>query len=74
MMTDQETLWSEVIYDNPTNPNVLEYLRTGLSPGRSYAFSVLGVNFNGQGEHWSDAAAFRACTEPSGVGIPRVTA
>jgi hypothetical protein len=61
-MTDAATRTSRTVYDAPTNRNVRQYLATGLEPGGSYSFSVLGVNFNGAGMKWSDAATFRACT------------
>jgi|TARA_B110001469_G_C9408117_1_gene209145 hypothetical protein len=61
---------SLIVYDHPTNANVKEYLATGLTAGASYSFSVLGINFNGAGEVWSDAASFESCTTPVAVGIP----
>jgi len=69
-MTDDQTLVSSIVYDHPTNANVKEYLATGLTAGESYSFSVLGINFNGAGEVWSDAASFESCTAPVDVGIP----
>jgi hypothetical protein len=73
-MTDTETLGSSIVYDNPTNVNVQDFIVQGLTPGRAYSFEVLGVNFNGAGLVWSDPATFQACTAPSAVGIPTVAA
>lgn len=72
-MTDAATQETKVIYDNPSNQNVLEFLADGLTPGGTYSFSVLGVNFNGEGALWSPDATFRACTAPSGVAVPALT-
>jgi len=49
-LTDQVTEERTIIYENPTNPNVLEFLATSLVKGRSYGFEVLAINFNGAGE------------------------
>jgi hypothetical protein len=69
-LTDQVTEARTIIYDNPTNPNVLEFLASGLVKGRSYGFEVLAINFNGASEIWSDVASFRACTVPVNVPLP----
>jgi hypothetical protein len=66
-------LSTTVLYDAPTNPQVLQYLATGLTPGTSYSFAVLGYNFNGAGGTWSPDASFRACSAPSLVPLPSVT-
>lgn len=68
-MTDKET----IVYDQPANPNVKEYVAAGLKPGASYTFSVVGYNYNGAGLTWSPAASFKSCTIPKGVPIPLVT-
>jgi hypothetical protein len=73
LLTDQATEERTVIYDAPTNPNVFEFLATGLVKGRSYGYEVLAINFNGAGEEWSDVASFRTCTVPVEVPIPGVT-
>lgn len=72
-MVEMASQVSRVVYDNAVNANVLEYVVSGLTPGASYSFSVLGYNFNGAGELWSPEAAFLACSAPSGVPVPRVT-
>lgn len=72
-LTDQVTEERTIIYDAPTNPNVLEFLATGLVKGRSYGFEVLAINFNGAGEAWSAVASFRTCTVPVNVFLPDVT-
>jgi hypothetical protein len=73
-VTDVETQLERVIYDAPDNRDLLEHSAVGLTPGASYAFSALAVNFNGAGEAWSEAAVFRACSAPVDVGLPTVTA
>lgn len=73
LMTDTVTEVNTTEYDNPTNEDHREKHVTGLVPGRRYEFRILGYNFNGAGEQWSDAVTFRSCTVPVDVPIPTVT-
>lgn len=52
---------------------MLQKLVTGLTPGASYSFQVLGYNFNGAGQTWSQAASYTSCVVPSGVPVPNLT-
>jgi hypothetical protein len=38
-----------MIYDGHNNPNLVVFNKEGLSPGLSYAFTVVAFNFNGEG-------------------------
>jgi hypothetical protein len=73
-MVDEQTESTTTVYDAPTNPHVREYLAPGLTPGNRYTFSVWAYNFNGLGPAGSPSATFEACSAPSGVPIPTVTA
>ena len=46
---------------------------TELTPGSSYAIDVIGYNFNGKGELWSDQAVFESCVVPTVEQLPIVT-
>mmetsp|Transcript_23476 Transcript_23476/g.36162 ORF Transcript_23476/g.36162 Transcript_23476/m.36162 type:complete len:275 (-) Transcript_23476:4758-5582(-) len=72
-MTDVLTEEITTVYNTSTNQDVREFLVTGLVSGRYYKFQVKGINFNGEGETWSDEAKFSSCTAPTGVPIPTVT-
>jgi hypothetical protein len=39
-----------MIYDGHNNPNLVVFNQEGLSPGLSYDFTVVALNFNGQGD------------------------
>lgn len=71
-MVDGYTQETRLVYDGPTNADILQKLMTGLKPGLTYSFQILGVNFNGAGEDWSDQASFRSCGYPVGVALPEV--
>lgn len=63
---------TKLIYDGAKNANILWYLITDLQPGHTYSFRILGINFNGAGEEWSEEVSFRSCGYPIGVGLPGV--
>jgi hypothetical protein len=71
-MLDGYTEETTLVYDGPTNANILQYLVTDLQPGYTYSFRVLGINFNGAGEEWSDQVSVRSCGYPGGVALPEV--
>ena len=64
---------SILIYDGRSNPNVLQYLVSGLATGSAYTFTLVAWNFNGQGSA-SSPAVFTACTAPAGLASPSVQA
>lgn len=60
-----------MIYDGYNNPNLMRFHVEDLSPGHSYAFTVVAFNFNGNGPA-SEAVTYKACTAPSGQSVPVV--
>lgn len=62
-----------LVYDGRDNPSLTEFNMQGLTPGKTYGFSVVAFNFNGKGPA-SEVTPMTTCTAPSGQLEPKVFA
>ena len=58
-------------YDGSSNPIRLTYTAMLLTPGKSYGFKVLAINFNGNGPLGSEAI-FESWEAPKGLQVPTI--
>ena len=58
-------------YDGSSNPIRLTYTAMLLTPGKSYGFKVLAINFNGNGPLGSEAI-FESWDAPKGLQAPTI--
>lgn len=71
-MRDDQTVETKLIYDGSYNPNVLTNIVNNLITGNSYTFTLVALNFNGEGQP-SNPVTFKTCTVPSTLSPPVVT-
>ncbi len=72
-MKGQFDLVESLIYDGSSMPSIFTFTKTGLTTGVAYSFYLSVVNFNGEGAY-SLPGVYTACTKPSGLKPPTVTA
>jgi titin len=71
-MKDEAIQSTSLVYDGSSNANVLYYLKNNLTTGYSYTFTLVAVNFNGEGPA-SNSVTFKSCTAPSNIRPPYAT-